>query len=71
MLANHGVIAVGPNVKHALTAAVMLEDSAKAYLMAKAIGEPVILPDSEVQKARDVFFNIYGQNQDKVGEVIR
>lgn len=63
LLANHGVITVGPDVRHAIVAAVMLEDSAKAYLFAKAIGNPVILPDSEVQKAREVFFNIYGQGK--------
>ena len=63
LLANHGVIAVGPSVGHALTAAVMLEDSAKVYYLAKSIGTPVLLPDEEIQRARDVFFNVYGQDK--------
>lgn len=63
LLANHGVITVGPSVRHALVAAVMLEDGAKSYLLAKSIGEPVLLPESEIQKAREVFFNIYGQKE--------
>ncbi|CUH94833.1 hypothetical protein P22_0899 [Propionispora sp. 2/2-37] len=61
LLANHGVMAVGPSVKHALTAAVMLEDNAKSYLLAKHIGEPVLLEQTEVKKARDVFTYLYGQ----------
>lgn len=63
LLANHGVIAVGPSVEHALTAAVMLEDSAKAYYLAKSIGNPVLLPDEEVQRARNVFLYTYGQDK--------
>jgi L-fuculose-phosphate aldolase/L-ribulose-5-phosphate 4-epimerase len=61
LLANHGVVSVGPDVRHALVAAVMLEDAAKAYFAAKSIGEPVVLPESEVQKARDLFLFQYGQ----------
>ncbi|AOT73307.1 L-ribulose-5-phosphate 4-epimerase [Geosporobacter ferrireducens] len=63
LLANHGVMAVGPSVRHALVAAVMLEDAAKVYHLAKSIGTPVLLPDSEIQKAKDVFLNIYGQDK--------
>lgn len=61
LLANHGVIAVGSSVRHALVSAVMLEDGAKSYLLAKCIGEPKHLPELEIKKARDVFLNIYGQ----------
>lgn len=61
LLANHGVIAVGPTVRHALVAAVMLEDAAKTYHLAKCIGEPILLPESEIKKARDLFFYVYGQ----------
>lgn len=63
LLANHGVMTVGPSVRHAFVAAVMLEDAAKTYYLAKSIGEPVLLPESEVEKARDVFFNVYGQDK--------
>lgn len=63
LLANHGVIAVGPSVSHALTAAVMLEDAAEVYYLAKSIGTPVLLPDEEVQRARNVFLNVYGQDK--------
>ncbi|WP_236876090.1 hypothetical protein [Clostridioides difficile] len=45
LLANHFVIAVSSSVGHSLTAAIMLEESAKVYYLAKTIGTPVLLPD--------------------------
>jgi len=63
LLQNHGVICVGRSVKEALTAAVMLEDVAKIYFLTRAIGEPQILPESEVKKARDLFLYEYGQKK--------
>jgi L-ribulose-5-phosphate 4-epimerase len=62
LLANHGVIAVGTSVKHALIAAVMLEDGAKVYHLAKCKGDPVPLPAAEIEKARNVFLYTYGQD---------
>ncbi|MCP4405084.1 MAG: hypothetical protein GY801_48255 [bacterium] len=60
LLANHGVLAMGPNVDAAVKAAVMLEDAARVYHLAMTAGKPNILPESEVQKARDLFIH-YGQ----------
>ncbi|SHI86583.1 class II aldolase/adducin family protein [Propionispora hippei] len=62
LLANHGVIAVGHSVRHALVAAVMLEDGAKVYHLASLKGEPVQLPPEEIEKARNVFLYTYGQS---------
>ncbi|WP_245754813.1 class II aldolase/adducin family protein [Pelosinus propionicus] len=62
LLANHGVIAVGISVRHALVAAVMLEDGAKVYHLAKCKGNPIPLDPSEIEKARNVFLYEYGQN---------
>ncbi|HHY42498.1 MAG TPA: hypothetical protein GX514_06595 [Thermoanaerobacterales bacterium] len=61
LLENHGIICVGRSVKEALTAAVMLEDVAKIYFLARTIGEPQILPETEVKKARNLFLYEYGQ----------
>ncbi|MGB9839413.1 L-ribulose-5-phosphate 4-epimerase [Thermovenabulum sp.] len=61
LLANHGVVAVGPDVRHALVAAVMLEDAAKVYFAARCIGKPIELPESEVIKAKELFLYKYGQ----------
>ncbi|MCR4431902.1 MAG: L-ribulose-5-phosphate 4-epimerase [Tepidanaerobacteraceae bacterium] len=61
LLENHGVMTIGPTIKDALTAAVMLEDVAKIYYFARSIGKPQILPESEVKKARDLYLYVYGQ----------
>ena len=42
-LANHGVLAVGENLAQAYLRAEYIEDVAKIYTYAKAIGEPVVL----------------------------
>jgi len=62
LLANHGVITVGPSVRNALVAAVMLESAAKSHYLARSIGEPVLLVEPEIKKAREIFLNVYGQN---------
>ena len=61
LLANHGVMAVGSSVKHALVAAVMLEDAAKVYYLAKTSGTPIELPAEEIKRAKEVFAFTYGQ----------
>lgn len=61
LLENHGVITYGENTHHALTAAVMLEDAAKVYHLAKSIGEPIRLSEEEIKRANDLFQNVYGQ----------
>jgi L-ribulose-5-phosphate 4-epimerase len=62
ILKNHGVITVGGTIKEALYAAVYLEDTAKVYLAAKAVANPVILNDFQVDEAVEVF-NHYGQDR--------
>jgi L-ribulose-5-phosphate 4-epimerase len=62
ILRNHGVVAVGPTLKDALYAAVYLEDACRAYLAARALGEPRLLTDAEVAEAVEVFQH-YGQGK--------
>ena len=52
LLANHGMIAAGKNLEHAMWLAVELETIAKQYYHALLIGGPVILPDSAIEEAR-------------------
>ncbi len=64
ILKNHGVIAVGETLKEALYSAVYLEDAAKTYIMAKAIGNPAILTEEQVDVAVSKFRpENYGQNR--------
>ncbi len=55
LLANHGVVTVGANLKKALWIAIEVENLAKQYAMAKQIGEPVILSDKEMDKILEKF----------------
>lgn len=48
LLANHGVIACGPDLGRALWLAGEIEALAEQYILAKQFGEPVILSDEEI-----------------------
>jgi L-fuculose-phosphate aldolase len=54
LLANHGVLAVGPDLDGALDNAVRVEFLAEVYWKACQIGEPVILPDEEIDRVREL-----------------
>ncbi len=62
ILRNHGVVTVGPTLKDALYAAVYLEDACRAYLAARALGQPRLLTEAEVAEAVEVFRH-YGQEK--------
>lgn len=48
LLANHGVIATGPDLKKALWLAGEVETLARQYVLARGLGKPKILPDDEI-----------------------
>lgn len=60
LLANHGMIAIGPTLDKAMWLAVELETLAKQYCLALQIGEPVLLTKREIQDAL-AGFATYGQ----------
>ena len=63
ILKKHGVLTVGGTLKEALYAAVYLEDAAKTYIMAKAIGTPAVLDEEQIKVAVEKFTpENYGQN---------
>jgi L-fuculose-phosphate aldolase len=51
LLANHGMIATGPDLDRAMRMAVELETLARQYVTALAIGGPVLLTDEELAEA--------------------
>jgi len=55
LLANHGMIATGPDLDKAMWAAVELETLAKQYYHALQIGKPAILPDAEIARVLERF----------------
>lgn len=60
LLANHGLVTVGPNLATAFAVAEEIELVARIYYQAKCIGEPVILPESEMMRVVGKFAD-YGR----------
>lgn len=58
---NHGAMVVGVNLALTFSIAHALEDSAKVYTIAKQLGNPVVLPPTEVAKLHSFWTNNYGQ----------
>ena len=62
LLANHGMIVVGPTLKKAMWLAVEVETLAAQYWRALQIGKPNILTDAQIKTVMDKF-QTYGQPQ--------
>lgn len=60
LLANHGPVCVGPDLKQAFKTAEMLEYVSHLYLLTKSVGEPVILDDDQMDVVIEKFKH-YGQ----------
>lgn len=61
LMANHGLLAVGPNLDTALANAVVVEESAKIAYYAKGIGEVQLIPGEDCIAARRRILHNYGQ----------
>ena len=55
ILKHHGVYVIGNNLNDALHTAVYLEEASQTYLAARAICEPPVLADWQIQKAHDIY----------------
>lgn len=60
LLANHGLVTVGPNLATAFAVAEEIELVAQIYYQAKCVGEPVIVPEEEMSRVIGKFAS-YGQ----------
>lgn len=61
LLANHGVVGVGPSLAEAYKACLLVEKTAHIGLTAQAIGQPVILSKDDVEWMRKAYLTSYGQ----------
>ncbi|MDH3668848.1 MAG: class II aldolase/adducin family protein [Paracoccaceae bacterium] len=61
LMANHGMLAAGRSLDHAMRLAVELEALARQYVLALQIGGPVLLSDAEIARAQTAFEG-YGPN---------
>lgn len=62
LLANHGMIAIGPALDKAMWLAMELETLAKQYVLSLQVGGPVLLTESEIEDAL-AGFAAYGQSE--------
>lgn len=60
LLQNHGVVAVGGNLEAAFETALMVEYCARIHYQASSIGDPIILPEEEMENMLHRFEH-YGQ----------
>ncbi len=60
LLANHGLVTIGPNLATAFAVAEEIELVARIYYQAKCIGQPVIVPEEEMSRVIGKFAS-YGQ----------
>ncbi len=58
ILKHHGVVTVGGNLKEAMYAAIYMEDTAKAFLAAKAAGVPAVLTQEQSDHAAAIFKDV-------------
>jgi L-fuculose-phosphate aldolase len=63
LLANHGMVAVGPDLRKAAWLAVEVEALAAQYWHALQVGTPYVLPDDEIARVIEKFKS-YGQGGD-------
>jgi len=61
LMANHGVFTIGRDAADAVKAAVMCEDVARSVHLARALGEPVPLPQEAIDQLYARYQNVYGQ----------
>lgn len=61
LLANHGMVGVGRNLKEALVVCQVVEKAAQVYLLAKLTGNPYTFSEEEVKALRCSFLKSYGQ----------
>jgi L-ribulose-5-phosphate 4-epimerase len=61
LLRSHGVFALGHDARAAVKAAVMCEDVARTVHLARALGDPIPLPQEDIDALHDRYQNVYGQ----------
>jgi L-ribulose-5-phosphate 4-epimerase len=61
LMQNHGVFTIGPSAKAAVKAAVLVEEVARTVHIARQLGEPLPIPQSDIDSLYDRYQHAYGQ----------
>ncbi len=61
LMRNHGVFTIGKDARAAVKAAVMTEDVARTVHLARAYGEPIAIPQADIDALYERYTNVYGQ----------
>jgi L-ribulose-5-phosphate 4-epimerase len=61
LMANHGPFTVGKDAREAVKAAVMVEDVARTVHVARQLGEPVAIAQTDIDSLFERYQNVYGQ----------
>ena len=61
LMQNHGPFTVGRSAKAAVKAAVLVEEVARTVHIARQLGEPLPIPQDDVDRLYDRYQNAYGQ----------
>nr|BEK71140.1 L-ribulose-5-phosphate 4-epimerase [Kitasatospora purpeofusca] len=63
LMKSHGVFTIGKDARAAVKAAVMCEDVARTVHIARQLGEPLPIPQADIDSLNFRYQNIYGQPQ--------
>lgn len=63
MISNHGLMGVGKDMEEALNVCRVVEKGAQISILASKIGNPVMIPQEEVQEMREFYLKSYGQKK--------
>ena len=62
LMRNHGPFTVGKDARAAVKAAVMVEEVARTVHISRQLGEPIPIPQSDIDSLYDRYQNVYGQH---------
>ncbi len=62
LLANHGLVGVGKDIREALLICQIVEKACRVYIMSLSVGSPFCLDEKDVSSLRSAFLQSYGQN---------
>ena len=62
LMKSHGPFTIGRDAKDAVKAAVMLEDVARTVHISRQLGEPIPIPQADIDRLYDRYQNVYGSS---------